>query len=226
MSESKKYVKHVPREASAVKRKSQEKVVKVKAIKVERPPIPDEKIEELLRKYSLPTATDKMKNQCVDIWALVTEIKGYLTKAAILPTLMPMHKSLWPDLRAILDDAIQENNPAVFEEFTKAWLSLEIRNEVRRNSSKKLGTTGKANLAASIEDLIPNLPSKKSKSPLAFEILNIIQNLQCTKRLRGMRAPTQAEIVTASGKKEQHEYIKGFNRVLKKMELLDLLSEH
>jgi hypothetical protein len=142
MSESKKWVKHVPREASSVKRKSQEKVAKVKAIKVERPPIPDEKIEELRHKYSIPTATNKMENRHLEIWALVTEIKGYLTKAATLPTLMPMHKSLWPDLRAILDDAIQENDPAVFEEFIKAWSSLEIRNEVRRNSAKKLETTG------------------------------------------------------------------------------------
>jgi hypothetical protein len=227
MSESKKWVKHVPGEASSVKRKSQEKVVKVKAIKVKRPPIPDEKIEELHWKYSLPTATDKMNDQHFKIWILVTEIKGYLTKAAIRPTLIPEHKYRWPELRVMLDHAIQENDPAVFEWFAEAWSKSAIRNEVRQNSSKKLGITEESKLHAFIEDWTPNMPSTGPNSPVTIDILSIIQDLQRRKELKGMRAPTQAEIVTASGKRKHGGYTPNeVRRQLGKMELLDLMSVH
>jgi hypothetical protein len=75
--------------------------------------------------------------------------------------------------------------------------------------------------------MIPNLPSNIPNSPVTIKILDIIQNLQRRKGLRRMRAPTQAEIVTASGKKEADRYTKEeVRRQLKKMELRDLLSMH
>ncbi len=197
MSEAKKWVKHTPSETPKAKRK-----LPAKAAKQKKPPIPQDTLEALRRRYSVPisVAANDIDESYQEIWDLTCDLKGYLTKAAFNKNTLGMHKVFWPRLREILDQAIAKNDPTAFEQFAKAWVTAEIRNTARQKSvnTGKPVTAPEASLAESIENLIPNLPTNNPNSRKSIEILNIIERLQGGKKKGLKRAPTQAEIAAAS----------------------------
>lgn len=216
MSEAKKWVKHTPRETPKTKR---ERALQVP--KVVMPLIPDETIEALRSKYSVPHsgAASEIDPRYLEIWNLTCEIKGYLTKRAVNKDAIGLHVAIWPDLRMILDQAIAANDPKIFAYFAKAWESAEVGN----NSPPVMAKPGDYGLAAAIDSLIPNSSTNPPNSPISLQILNSIEGLQG--RLK--RASTNAEVVLDSkNSKDGGSNKQEVSRQIGRMGLRDLMSKH
>jgi hypothetical protein len=106
----------------------------------------------------------------------------------------------WQQLRGMLNDAVEENNPAAFETMSKAWQQWEINEPMPRRKNpcalaikdpwRKNEEMVKQKLAANIENLIPAIPTNQPNSLRKIEFLEAILDLQ--RRLK--RAPTRREI--------------------------------
>lgn len=216
MSQARKWGKHIPSETPTAKRKPTPRVPKK-----EMSPISDEILEALRLKYSMPVSepASKIDPRKETIWNLTCEIKGYITKSKINKDAIRMHVTFWPKLREILDHAIDADNPEIFSYFAKAWESADIRN----TSCSIVSKSGKPSIADAIYNHIPNLPANLPNSPISIEILDLIEGLQ--RRLR--RAPTNAEIVACSAKRENGGYNKQeVSRQIRKMGLQEMVSKH
>lgn len=216
MSDAKKWVKHTPRETPKAKQERS-----LRTPKVEMPLIPDETLEALRSKYSVPQsgAASEIDPCYLEIWNLTCEIKGYLTKRAVNKDAIGLHVAIWPDLRMILDQAIAARDPKIFAYFAKAWESAEIGN----NSPPIKAKPGDFSLAAAIDSLIPNSPTNPPNSPVSIQILNSIEGLQG--RLK--RAPTNAEVVADSARRKDGGSNKQeVSRQIARMGLRDLMSKH
>jgi hypothetical protein len=114
----------------------------------------------------------------------------------------------WQQLRGILNNAVEENNPAAFKELSKAWQQWEIKEpslrikhtcaQAMKNPWKKKEEMEKQLLAENIENLIPASPANHPNSLRKVELLEAVLDLQ--RKLK--RAPTRREIEGITGIKK------------------------
>jgi hypothetical protein len=206
MSEAKKFVKHTPRETPKAKRK-----LTAKAPKQQKPPIPQDTLEALKLRFSVPVSkkTDEIEESDLEMWQLVCDLKGWLSRDA---TELKWKEFAWGKLREILDQAVAKGDQKPFEQFSKAWQKADIRKSARRKikpKDPKNRTKHRLELAEKIEALLPNIPANKPNSPISIVILDIIASLQPKLKTR---APTIDEILAQSVKLKGMEEKGGINR--------------
>jgi hypothetical protein len=206
MSEAKKFVKYTPNETPKAERKPA-----AKAPKQEEGPIPQDILEALELRFSLPVhkKAAEIEESDLEMWQLVCDLKGWLTRDA---TELKWKESAWGELREILDQAVAKGDQKPFEQFSKAWQKADIRKSARRKikpKDPKNRTKHRLELAEKIEALLPNIPANKPNTPLSIIILDIIASLQ---RKLKTRAPTFNEILAQSVKLKGMEEKGGINR--------------
>jgi hypothetical protein len=173
--------------------------------KIACPPIPEEIIYRLINRYSAPLQSIP-EDSTAAIWAAVGELKGWMEKKGNIPADPYRFRSIaWQQLRGMLNDAVEENNPAAFEVLSKAWLQWEIKEPSPRTKHtcalamkdpwKKNEELEKQRLAENIENLIPASPTNHPNSSKKIEFLEAILDLQ--RKLK--RAPTRREIENKTG---------------------------
>ena len=181
--------------------------------KIACPPIPYEMIYRLIDRYSAPLQA-MPDDSTAAIWAAVAEIKGWMEKkGGNITHGMPadphnVKSFAWQKLRGILNDAVEENNPAAFESLSKAWQQWEIKkpSPPMKNSGvqtikdpwKEDEDFQRQKLAENIENLIPASTTNHPNSSRKIEFLEAILDLQ--RKLK--RAPTRREIEEITGIKK------------------------
>jgi hypothetical protein len=181
-------------------KKKTEKKGELKPPKIACPPIPQEIIDRLIIRYSAPLQSIP-DDSIAAIWNAVAELKGWMVKQGEIPVdPYGMRFVAWQQLRGMLNDAVEENNPAAFETMSKAWQQWEINEPMPRSKNpcalaikdpwRKNEEMVKQKLAANIENLIPAIPTNQPNSLRKIEFLEAILDLQ--RRLK--RAPTRREI--------------------------------
>lgn len=203
MSEGKKWKRHIPKEAQNPRGH--------KPLIQEEPPIPEQILEALKLRFSVPLhkKTDKIEESDLEMWQLVCELKGWLTKDAADGM---WKESAWAKLREILDQAVAKGDQKPFEQFSKEWQKADIRKSARRKikpKDPKNRTKEMIGLAQKIDALLPNVPANKPNSPTSVIILGIIASLQ---RKLKTRAPTVDEILAQSVKLKGMEEKGGIDR--------------
>ena len=178
--------------------------------KIACPPIPYEMIYRLIDRYSAPLQA-MPDDSTAAIWAAVAEIKGWMEKKGgnithgMSADPYNVKSFAWQKLRGILNDAVEENNPAAFESLSKAWLQWGIKKpsprtkhtcaQAMKDPWKKNEELEKQRLAENIENLIPASPTNHPNSSKKIEFLEAILDLQ--RKLK--RAPTRREIENKTG---------------------------
>ena len=192
MSENSKWKRHIPKEAPKTP-------IGVTPLTREEPPVSAQILESLELRYSVPLhkKTDKIEESDLEMWLLVCELKGWLTRDAADGM---WTESAWGKLKKILDQAVAKGDQKPFEQFSKDWQIADIRKSAIQKikpKDPKNRTNERLGIAPKIDALLPNIPANKPNSPISIVILGIIESLQ---RKLKTRAPTIEEIIAKSSK--------------------------
>jgi len=160
------------------------------------PPIPEETLDRLIARYSVPV-TSTPDESTAALWDAVADLKGWLQKKGKSPTdPYGMRFAAWQKLRSMLNDAVEANDASTFDSLAKAWETWEMKKPAPRAKQGERNPWEKENeqkiqrVADSIESLIPALPANKPNAIKKIRFLEAIRALQ--RELN--RAPTRWEI--------------------------------
>jgi hypothetical protein len=200
-----------------------------------REPIPYEMIYRLIDRYSAPLQSIP-EDSTAAIWAAVAELKGWMEKKGgniahgMSADPHNFRSVAWQELRGMLNDAVEQNNPSAFNTLSKAWRECEVRKPSPRFKNSRAQTiidpwkeneeSEKRKLAENIENLIPALPTKDPNSPRKIDFLEAVLDLQ----RKWKRAPTRREIEERTGISKKGISKKDVCDMVKDMGLGDLLS--
>ncbi len=178
------------------------------------PIIPDEILNNLINRYSLPVTKIPKDDETVMLWKHTEELKGWLSKKTNNEYSLACVN--WAKIREILDAAVENNDLSLFDEFSKAWNSWDIERPQPKKAILKGKQDEKKNrLAESISELIQPTSVNAAHSPRKLDLIFAIEDIQ----RRQKRAPTRREIEDKADidKNKVSDWVK-------EMGLCDLLS--
>jgi hypothetical protein len=206
----KKWVKHQPREISTSPEEPE-----ISSPKTVKTSIPLEIIDTLRDSALLPRKSGAY-GRMDEIWIEVTNLKGWLSRPATDYAMTPFY---WARVRKMLDAAVANHDPSVFDQFADAWnvkSSTKATGKNRRRSGKIVKM--EASTLKLMQDLIPASISTTPGKPTSLRILDIIEDFQ----RRHKRAPTQKEISESSGKNRDSEESGGLSEGDVSIQISDL----